>query len=67
MPSQRFPAPTYNRIIDSDPQIIRYVDWPGWGFRQSLPTRFLNADPVGQDAGAPRAPEIGIQHVTGKE
>ena len=67
MPSQRFPAPSYNRIIETDPQIIKYHDFPGWGARPSLFSGHLTADPIGNDSGPPKAPELGIQHVTGKE
>lgn len=67
MPSQKFPAPTYNRLIDSDPQIIKYREYPGWGARPSLLSGYLNGDPRSQNASPPSAPEIGIQHVTGKE
>lgn len=51
-----FPGPTYNRIIESDPQIIKVpMDYMGFGSRSShMPSG---------DA-APKAPEMTIKHVS---
>ena len=51
----QFPGPTYNRIIETDPQIVK-VPMPtmGWGARSS-------ALPSGN--AAPSAPEMTIKHV----
>ena len=36
MASPKFPGPTYNRIIDQDPQIVKVpMDYEGWGSRAS--------------------------------
>ena len=51
----QFPGPTYNRIIETDPQIAKVpMDTMGWGARAS-------AQPKG--AEAPSAPEMTIKHV----
>lgn len=50
-----FPGPTYNRIIESDPQIIKVpFDHMGWGARAS-------AQPSGD--AAPKASEMTLKHV----
>jgi hypothetical protein len=50
-----FPGPTYNRIIESDSQIIKVpMDKMGWGARAS-------AQPNGD--AAPKAPEMTLKHV----
>lgn len=52
----QFPGPTYNRIIESDPQIIKVpMDTMGFGARSS-------ALPKGE--AAPTAPEMTIKHVS---
>ena len=66
-PTQKFPMPTYNRIIDNDPQIVRYPTYPGWSAREGYLNSTLTANPVGQDSGEPKAPEMGIVHVTSKD
>lgn len=55
----QFPGPTYNRIIETDPQIVK-VDMPkmDWGARPS-------ALPSGN--AAPAAPEMTIKHVGMKD
>lgn len=51
----QFPGPNYNRIIESDPQIVKVpLDNMGWGARPS-------ALPKGGEA--PSAPEMTIKHV----
>lgn len=51
----QFPGPTYNRIIETDPQIVK-VPMPTmeWGARSS-------AQPKGD--AAPSAPQMTIKHV----
>ena len=63
MANKNFPGPSYNRLIDQDPQIIKVpMDEMGWGSRQSSLAR-LNNDPRGNDPGAPSAPEMTIKHI----
>lgn len=51
----QFPGPTYNRIIETDPQIVKVpLDSMGWGARAS-------AQPKGD--AAPSAPQMTIKHV----
>jgi hypothetical protein len=51
----QFPGPNYNRIIESDPQIVKIpLDNMMWGSRPS-------AMPKGGEA--PSAPEMTIKHV----
>jgi hypothetical protein len=63
-----FPGPTYNRIIETDPQIVKVpLDNVGWGARLSIMgSGVLGADPGStgnQKSGAPKAPEFSIKHV----
>lgn len=65
----RWPGPTYNRLIVTDPQIVK-VDGASaevvggfqWGSRQSLFSNHLNNDPKGANPGQPSAPEMTIRH-----
>ena len=61
-----FPGPTYNRIIETDPQILKVpLDNVGWGARMSI-FGAMSADPSAnssQKSGQPSAPEFGIKHV----
>ena len=51
----QFPGPTYNKIIDADPQIVKVpLDTMGWGSRSV-------ALPKGEVS--PSAPEMQIKHV----
>jgi len=51
----QFPGPTYNRIIESDPQIVKVpMDHMGFGARAT-------ALPKGE--ASPSAPEMTIKHV----
>jgi len=68
----RWPNPTYNRIIETDPQIVKVpgassevVGGMGWGARTSL-FGFLGGDPKSQNPSKPSAPEISISHVSSK-
>jgi len=59
----KFPAPNYNRIIESDPQIVKVpLDEFGWGARSSLFSE-LRHDARSNSPSKPDAPEMGIRHV----
>jgi len=71
MPNPNFPRPTYNRIIDTDPMIMKApgaaaeeVGGMGWGSRVSL-FGHMGTDPKGQNSAKPTAPEMTISHVKG--
>ena len=62
-----FPGPTYNRIIETDPQIVKVpLDNMGIGARLSI----MGSDAMGsepqnnanQKSGPPAAPEIMLKH-----
>jgi hypothetical protein len=62
-----FPGPTYNRIIETDPQIIKVpLDNLGFGARLSIfGADVMGADPSSnspQKSGPPKAPEFGLKH-----
>jgi len=62
-----FPGPTYNRIIETDPQIIKVpLDNVGIGARLSIfGADSMAADPSAnerQKSGPPTAPEFTIKH-----
>ena len=62
-----FPGPTYNRLIETDPQIVKVpMDNMGWGARLSIMGNgALGADPSyndNQKSGKPTAPEMTIRH-----
>ena len=63
-----FPGPNYNRIIETDPQIVKTpLDNMGIGARLSLFGKdVMVADPQNisnQKSGPPSAPEITLKHV----
>lgn len=59
----KFPAPNYNRIIESDPQIVKVpLDTMGWGSRMSAFGELGN-DPKSNNPSKPTAPEMTINHV----
>ncbi len=62
-----FPGPSYNRIIESDPQIISVgMDkFTGWGARASVMPS--GGDPTTNNSAAPRAPEMTVKHVASKD
>ena len=63
MANKNFPGPNINRLIDSDPQIIKVpMDETGWGSRKSSMAR-LNNSAISNDPAAPSAPEMTIKHV----
>jgi hypothetical protein len=62
-----FPGPTYNRLIETDPQILKVpMDNVGIGARMSI----FGADSMGADSsansaqksGPPAAPEFALKH-----
>lgn len=62
-----FPGPTYNRLIETDPQILKVpMDNVGWGARMSIFGKdSMGADPSNngaQKSGQPSAPEMGLKH-----
>jgi hypothetical protein len=63
-----FPGPTYNRIIETDPQIVKVpLDNVGWGARLSIMgAGVMGSDPSSNNAqksGPPAAPEFAIKHI----
>lgn len=59
----KFPGPNYNRIIESDPQIVKVpMDQAGWGARTSIFGEMGN-DPRSNNPSKPSAPEMTIKHV----
>jgi hypothetical protein len=66
MPSQNFPGPNYNKLIEQDSQIVKIdLDIMEWGARMSVFPKGANPDSPGKTAGAPKAPEFSIKHVSG--
>jgi hypothetical protein len=60
-----FPKPSFNRIIESDPQIVKVaMDLVEWGARPSLFAENLGTNPKDPYPSKPGAPEISIQHVS---
>jgi len=65
-----WPSPNYNRIIETDPQIVKVPGAAaekvifGWGTRPSLMTH-MTADPSSDQnkSGQPSAPEMTVKHV----
>ena len=60
-----FPGPTYNRLIETDPQIVKVpMDNMGWGARLSIFGQMSNSpeNPSNQKSGKPSAPEMTIRH-----
>jgi hypothetical protein len=63
MANKNFPGPSINRLIDTDPQIIKVpLDEMGWGSRKSSLAR-LNNSAQSNDPAAPGAPEMVIKHI----
>ena len=59
----KFPGPNMNRIIDTDPQIVKVpMDNFGWGSRKSMFAE-LKGDATSQNPAPPNAPEMTIKHV----
>lgn len=65
MPSEKFPGPNYNRLIDEDPQIVKVnLDQVEWGSRKSLQAKLTgDAEAPGGAPAAPGAPGMTIRHV----
>ena len=63
MSDKNFPGPSYNRLIENDPQIVKVgMDFYGWGARSSIFAE-LKGDAKGNNAAPPGAPEMTIKHV----
>jgi hypothetical protein len=59
-----WPGPTYNRLIETDPQIIKVsMDIMEWGARNAIFPKGTDPNRPGAIHGAPAAPEITIKHV----
>lgn len=65
MPSDRFPGPNINRLIETDPQIVKIaLDQVEWGMRKSIQNVLVNdASRSGGAPSNPSAPEMTIKHV----
>ena len=64
MANKNFPGPNINRLIDTDPQIIKVpMDETGWGSRKSSLARLKGSAGSGNPA-APSAPEMTIKHTS---
>lgn len=60
-----FPGPTYNRLIESDAQIVKIdFDSMGFGSRKSIFNQLGN-DPKSQNPANPTAPEMTLRHTKG--
>ena len=58
-----WPNPTYNRIIETDPQIVKVpLDHFQWGSKNSIMAK-LKGDPQGDNPAPPTAPEMTIKHI----
>lgn len=54
--ADKFPGPNYNKLINTDPQIVKIdLDKVDWGSRPSLTKRVT-----------PDAPEMTIKHTNGR-
>ena len=63
MADKNFPGPSYNRIIEEDPQIVKVpMNSMGWASRMSIFGE-LKGDARGNNASPPNAPEMTIKHV----
>lgn len=65
MPSDRFPGPNINRLIETDPQIVKIdLGLVEWGTRRSLQNVLKNEQSTpGGAPSNPAAPEMTIKHV----
>ena len=67
MANKNFPGPNINRLIESDPQIIKVpMDEVGWGARKSI-FGHMKGSVVSNDPASPSAPEMSVKHVSSKE
>ena len=56
MPSEKFPGPNYNKLIETDPQIVKIdLNKVEWGARSDVLAMCK-----------PSAPEMTIKHVSGR-
>lgn len=67
MASDRFPGPNLNKLIETDPQIVKVnLDIVEWGSRRSLQNVLSGDASVPGKVGAPpSAPEMTINHTGG--
>ena len=66
MANKNFPGPNINRLIETDPQIIKVpLDQMGWGSRMSI-FGHMNNSALSNDPAQPSAPEMSIKHVASK-
>lgn len=64
MPSDKFPGPNYNKLIETDPQIVKIaLNEVEWGTRKSVQGVLKNeASTPGGRPSNPSAPEMTIKH-----
>jgi hypothetical protein len=63
MANKNFPGPNINRLIETDPQIVKVgMDYFGWGSRSSIFGQ-LKGDVRSNNPAPPHAPEMTIKHV----
>lgn len=65
MPSKNFPGPSYNKLIETDSQIVKVdLDIVEWGARKSIFPKGGSAEVPGKVGQAPTAPEMVIKHTS---
>lgn len=65
MAEKSFPGPSYNRLIETDPQIVKVaMDIAEWGARMSVMPSGRDPQKPGEVHGAPAAPEMVIKHTS---
>ena len=63
MANKNFPGPNINRLIETDPQIVKVpIDSMGWGSRKSIFGHMMG-DAKSDDPASPSAPDETIKHV----
>lgn len=65
MANKNFPGLSINRLIETDPQIVKVaMDYTEWGTRRSL-FKNLGSDPTQPYPSQPNAKEMTIKHTNG--
>jgi len=65
MSSKNFPGPNYNKLIETDSQIVKVnLDMVEWGARMSIFPKGGSPETPGKVGGAPTAPEMTIKHTS---
>lgn len=65
MSSKNFPGPSYNKLIETDSQIVKIdLDIVEWGARMSIFPKGDNPQSPGKVGQAPVAPEMTIKHTS---